>query len=154
MEQIIRKYADADCDGVIEAWYAASLVATPFLSDDFMSEERGNIRTKWLPMAETWVSEVDDNVAGFVALIGNEVGAIFVHPDYQGQGIGRELMDHAASLRDELVLDVFEENAIGRRFYDRYGFQFESKHVHDDTGYMQLRLSYRPNNRTLTTDKS
>ncbi len=148
MEHIIRKYTDADCDGVIEAWYAASLVATPFLSDEFMSDERGNIRTKWLPMAETWVSEVDGTVAGFIALIGNEVGAIFVHPDYQGRGIGRELMDHAASLRDELVLDVFEENAIGRRFYDRYGFQIESKHMHDDTGFMQLRLSFAANKNT------
>lgn len=144
MEQIIRKYTDADCDGVIEAWYAASVVATPFLSDEFMSEERRNIRTKWLPMAETWVSEADGKVAGFVSLIGNEVGAIFVHPDYQGQGIGRELMDHAANLRDELFLDVFEGNVIGRRFYARYGFQFESKHLHDDTGHIQFRLSYKP----------
>ena len=142
---MIRKYADTDCDEVIEAWYAASMVATPFLSEEFISEERGNIRTKWLPMAETWVSEFDGKVAGFISLIGNEVGATFVHPDYQGRGIGRELMDHAASLRDQLFLDVFEENEIGRRFYDRYGFQFESKHVHDDTGFMQLRLSYNPN---------
>ena len=154
MEKIIRKYADPDCDGVIEAWYAASLVATPFLSDEFMSEERGDIRTKWLPMAETWVSDVDGTVAGFISLIGNEVGAIFVHPDYQGQGIGRALMDHAASLRDELVLDVFEENAVGRRFYDRYGFQFESKHLHDDTGHMQFRLSYKPNEGDPATGKN
>ena len=154
VEKIIRKYADPDCDGVIEAWYAASLVATPFLSDEFMSEERGNIRTKWLPMAETWVSDADGTIAGFIALIGNEVGAIFVHPDYQGQGIGRALMDQAASLRDELVLDVFEENAIGRRFYDRYGFQFESKHLHDDTGHMQFRLSYKPNEGDPATGKN
>lgn len=145
MEKIIRKYADPDCDGVIEAWHAASLLATPFLSEEFMSRERGNIRTKWLPMAETWVSEVDGVVAGFISLIGDEVGAIFVHPDHQGRGIGRELMDHAAGLRDKLLLDVFEENAIGRRFYDRYGFQFVSKHMHDDTGFMQLRLSFTAN---------
>jgi putative acetyltransferase len=144
VEKIIREYADSDCDGVIEAWHAASLVATPFLSAEFMSAERVNIRTKWIPMAESWVSEVDSKIAGFISLIGNEVGAIFVHPDYQGQGIGRALMDHAASLRDDLVLDVFEENSIGRRFYDRYGFQFESKHLHDDTGRMQIRLSYKP----------
>lgn len=145
MKQIVRKYVDEDADGVIEAWYAASLVATPFLSDEFMSGERGNIRTKWLPMAETWVAEIDGAVAGFISLIGDEVGAIFVHPHYQGRGIGRELMDHAAGLRDQLFLDVFEENSIGRRFYDRYGFQFVSKHLHDDTGFMQLRLSYSPN---------
>jgi putative acetyltransferase len=150
---MIRKYTEADCEGLIEVWSAASVVATPFLSDEFMSEERVNIRTKWIPMAETWVFDVGGNVAGFVALIGNEVGAIFVHPDYQGRGIGRALMDHAASLRDELFLDVFEENAIGRRFYDRYGFRFEDKHIHEDTGHMQLRLSYIPNDNTRLTDE-
>jgi putative acetyltransferase len=146
---MIREYEQADCDGVIEAWLAASVIATPFLSDEFMSGERVNIRTKWLPMAETWVYEDDGDVAGFIALIGNEVGAIFVHPDFQGRGIGRALMDHAASLRDELFLDVFEENAVGRRFYDRYGFQFVDQHLHDDTGHMQCRLSYRPNTKVM-----
>lgn len=108
-----------------------------------MTDERDKIRTIWLPKAETWIFEADAIVVGFVSLVGNEVGGIFVHPDHQGRGIGRALMDRAASLRDELTLDVFEDNAVGRRFYDRYGFQFEHKHVHERTGHMHIRLSYR-----------
>ncbi len=142
--QMIRKYEEADSEKIIEVWFAASQVATPFLSDEFLTEERDNIRTMWLPKAETWVFEADDTVVGFISLIGNEVGAIFVHPEFQGHGSGRALMDHAASLRDDLYLDVFKENAVGRRFYDRYGFQFESEHVHEQTGEMQIRLVYRP----------
>lgn len=142
---MIRKYADADCEAIIEVWYAASLVATPFLSKEFLAEERENIRTIWLAKAETWVFEDKGEVVGFLSLIGNEVGAIFVHPDCQGKGIGRALMDHAASLHNELFLDVFEDNATGRGFYDRYGFKFEHKHVHEQSGHMQVRLSYRPN---------
>ena len=150
---MIRKYSERDCEAIIEVWTAASLVATPFLSDEFVTEERDNIRMIWLPKAETWVFEADGIVVGFVSLIGNEVGAIFAHPAYQGRGIGRALMDHAASLRDELFLDVFEDNTVGRRFYDRYGFQFEHKHVHEQTGHMQIRLSYRPNESTPLTHK-
>ena len=118
-----------------------------------MKDERDNIRTIWLPKAETWVFEADGTAVGFISLIDNEVGGIFVRPDYQGRGIGRALMDHAASLRDELSLDVFEDNAVGRRFYDRYGFQLEYKHVHEQSGYMQIRLSYRPNKSTPITPK-
>ena len=84
-------------------------------------------------------------MAGFIALIGNEVGAIFVHPKLQGRGIGRALMDHAAGLRDSLYLDVFKENAVGCRFYDRYGFRFEREHVHEQSGHSQIRLVYTPN---------
>ena len=150
---MVRKYEDKDCEALIEVWFAASKVATPFLSDEFLAQERNNIRTVWLSTAQTWVCEADDNVVGFISLIGDEVGAIFVHPESQRRGNGRALMDHAANLRDCLHLDVFEENAIGRRFYDRYGFQFEGKHVHEQTGHMQMRLVYMPNEVTPPTPK-
>ncbi len=142
---MIRKYRDKDCEALIEAWFAASQVATPFLSDEFLAEERDKIRKSYPPKAETWVFETEDTVAGFIALIGNEVGAIFVHPKLQGRGIGRALMDHAAGLQDSLYLDVFKENAVGCRFYDRYGFRFEREHVHEQTGHLQMRLVYTPN---------
>ncbi len=148
---MIRKFGETDFEAIIGVWFAASQVATPFLSDEFLVEERDNIRKIWLPKAETWVYEGEVTVVGFISLIGNEVGAIFVHPDYQGRGIGRALMDHAASLRDYLYLDVFEEDAVGRRFYDRYGFQFERKHIHEQTGQMQIRMDYRPNESTPPT---
>ncbi len=141
---MIRKYRESDCEALIEVWFAASQVATPFLSDEFLAEERDKIRQIYLSKAETWVFEIEHTVAGFIALIGNEVGAIFVHPKLQGRGIGRALMDHAASLRDSLYLDVFKENAVGRRFYDRYGFRFEHEHVHEQTGHLQMRLVYTP----------
>ena len=144
---MIRIYKPEDCEEVIEVWFAASRVATPFLSEEFLAEERDNIRQVHLKEAETWVFEHEDSVAGFIALIGNEVGGIFVRPEYQGRGIGRALMDHAAGMRNDLFLDVFEENFIGRRFYDRYGFQLQHEHVHDRTGHMQLRLVFSPRRR-------
>ena len=141
---MIRKYVPEECEELLEIWLAASRVATPFLSDQFLSEERETIRRNHLPNAETWVFEHEDTVVGFIALIGNEVGAIFVKPELQGRGIGRALMDHALSLRGILYLDVFKENAIGRRFYDRYGFRFQHEHFNEQTGHLQLRLVYTP----------
>lgn len=151
---MIRKYETADCEAIVDIWFDASTIATPFLSEEFLAQERENIRLMWLPNAETWVFVDDGNVLGFLSLIGNEVGGLFVRPENQGTGIGRALMDHAAGLRGQLVLDVFEENIVGRRFYDEYGFKFEHKHVHEQTGHTQLRLSYelgrlRPHSRTM-----
>jgi putative acetyltransferase len=141
---MIRPYAEQDVDALIEAWRAASQIATPFLSAEFLAQEADNIRNLYLPNAETWVIDSEDTVAGFIALIGDEVGAIFVHPNYQGQSLGRALMDHAVSLRKSLFLDVFKENAVGRRFYDRYGFQYENEHTHEETGQQLLRLVFTP----------
>ena len=139
---MLRKYKEEDRDDLIDVWFAASKIATPFLSDEFLAAERDNIAEIYLPNAETWVVEIEDAVVGFTSLIGNEVGAIFVRPDLHGKGIGTTLMDHAVELRKSVFLDVFKENTLGRRFYDRYGFQIEREHVHGDTGHCLLRLVY------------
>ena len=145
---MIRQYEARDTDTIIIAWYAASKIATPFLTEEFLAETRENIRSLWLPNAETWVFEAEGKVIGFITLIENEVGAIFVHPKFQGTGAGKALMDHAISLRGHVFLDVFEENVVGRGFYDRYGFEFESKQLHEETGHMHLRLVYTKNENT------
>jgi len=138
--KIIRKYEDKDLEDLLEAWYSASELAHPFLSEEFFNQERQKIPSFYLPNAETWVYEQNGTVIGFIALIGNEVGAIFLDPKSHGKGIGRALMDHAKSIRDVLELDVFKDNSIGRNFYNKYGFNEEYEHIHKETGFMQLRL--------------
>jgi putative acetyltransferase len=143
---MIRAYTSRDTDDLLDVWYRASLVAHPFLSESFLEEERSEIGQKWLPIAETSVYEVDGRVVGFISLVGNEVGGIFVDPACQGQGIGRALMDHARRSRAFLELDVFEANDTARRFYDSYGFQFVDRHFNDSAGQpeLHLRLDYDP----------
>ena len=137
---MIRKYEEKDLCELLDAWNSASKVAHPFLDEDFLEQERRNIAALHLPNAETWVFELDGVVVGFIALIGNEVGAIFVDAKFHGRGIGRALMDHARSSRDVLELDVFKDNLVGRKFYERYGFSQVGEHLHEDTGFIQLRL--------------
>ena len=111
-----------------------------FLDESFFDAELVAIEKTWMAVAETWVYEDEERVVGFIALIGDEVGAIFVYPEMQGHGVGRALMDHARGLRDKLELNVFKQNEKGRRFYDRYGFRFVSEHVNEQTGRPELRL--------------
>lgn len=137
---MIRAYQDNDLNEVLEVWYQASLLAHPFLDETFLSQERENIAKVYMPLAETWVYLRHGHLVGFISLIGHEVGAIFVDPTVHGEGIGRALMDHARALREELEVEVFKANRIGRRFYDRYGFSLEREHVHEQTGQPVLRL--------------
>ncbi|MEZ5944923.1 MAG: GNAT family N-acetyltransferase [Planctomycetaceae bacterium] len=137
---VIRPYEDRDLDDLLAAWAAASEIAHPFLSPEFLALERQNIPNLYLPNAETWVFEDEGRVVGFVALLGNEVGAIFVHASHQRMGVGRRLMDKAKELRGELVVEVFKANTVGRAFYSKYGFTFDSEKVHEQTGFDLLRL--------------
>lgn len=137
---MIRKYNAEDLAELLDVWYDASQIAHPFLSRDFLDQERRNVIQKYLPIAETWVFEEEGQVVGFIALIGNEVGGIFVTPRRHGQGIGRALMDHARASRSHLDVEVFEANEIGRAFYHAYGFKVIRPVVHEETGEPVLRL--------------
>lgn len=143
---MIRGYRVEDCDDVLDVWAAASALAHPFLGDRFLQQERQQIRDVHLPQAETWVWEADHHVAGFISLLGNEVGAIFVDPRFHRCGIGRTLMDHARSLRRGLEVEVFSDNQIGRAFYSSYGFELMLRKIHKPTGLPLLRLRL-PDNR-------
>ena len=137
---MLRKYESTDLEDLLSAWAAASAVAHPFLSEQFLEQERRKILSVYLPNAETWVWETDGRVVGFVALLGNEVGAIFVDPRFQRAGIGRALMDRARASREDLEVEVFKANALGRAFYARYGFKLMQEKTHEETGFEVMRL--------------
>lgn len=144
MDRIIRPYADADLEDLLFAWEDATKIAHPFLTEEFLATERHNIPNVYLPNAETWVLEQDGLVIGFIALLGNEIGAIFVRADCHGTGAGRALMDKAKQLLPTLEVEVFEANHIGRKFYASCGFTLLSRSIHEPTGQPVLRLTYSP----------
>lgn len=82
----------------------------------------------------------DGKLEGFIALMGNEVGAIFLQPAHHGKGAGKALMDKAQELH--ATLEVFKENSIGCKFYSRYGFEHLEEKLHEPTGRPLLRLRY------------
>lgn len=109
---------------------------------DFRNRKLNGRPNMYLPNAGTWVAEIEGEVVGFIALIGNEVGAIFVDTGFHHRGAGRALMDKARELRGDLEVEVFEKNQIGRRFYANYGFELMEEKIHEQTGNALLRLSY------------
>jgi len=139
---MIRPYCPDDIDAVIETCYLAHQLSHPFLSAEFLAQEMIKTRDTYLPNSETWIYEKDGKLRGFIALVGNEVGGLFVHPDDHGKGFGKALMDKAVELRGSVYLDVFKENSLGRAFYKRYGFRLSHEYVHEETGNMLLRLEF------------
>lgn len=140
---MIRKYIENDIEEILEVWYQASRMAHPFLDADFMGMEKKNIRDVYIPNTSTWVYEKDGIILGFISMMGNEVGAIFVRPNSHGNGIGKQLMDFVSDFHEEMEVEVFERNSVGRAFYDKYGFQLIEELVHKETNNRVLRLRYK-----------
>ena len=139
----IRQYKSKYLNGVIRTWESASQLGHAFLSEEFLKSERENIPTVYLPNGDAWVALVKGHVVGFTILHGNEVGALFVNPEFHGQGIGFALMNKAAELHTHLKVEVFKKNIIGTKFYLRYGFSLIREYFHEESKMMMLCLEYK-----------
>ncbi|TCI02276.1 GNAT family N-acetyltransferase [Corallincola luteus] len=142
MKTEIRHYREQDISEILDIFEAASRVGHPFVSEEFIQQERHNVEQLYLPNADTWVVLADGNVAGFISLIGNEVGGLFVDPKFHGHGLGRALMEKAQALHGDLLVQVFKENSVGCYFYHRYGFQLVEETIFEQTGDALLKLAF------------
>ncbi|MGP6088241.1 GNAT family N-acetyltransferase [Antarctobacter jejuensis] len=68
------------------------------------------------------VAELDNVVAGFLALDGHELDALFVAAWAQGRRVGTGLLNEAKARSDVLELWTFQQNTGAQRFYLRHGF--------------------------------
>ncbi len=137
---MIRDYKPVDASALVTIWLAASAVAHPFLSEEFISREADNLRNVYLPNTRTWVIEHEGAPAGFIALMGNEIGGLFLDPRFHGKGMGKALLEHARSLVSPLEVEVFANNKVGRPFYERQGFVEMRRYLHDETGQDVIRM--------------
>jgi len=141
---MIRPYQSGDKSAVISIWREASTLAHPFLTADQMDQAAAMIRDHFLDIAETYIADQHGKPVGFIALMGNEVGGLFLRPDYHGQRIGKALMDQAVKAHGALSLEVFKDNTIGRRFYQSYGFVEGAEKMDAFFGHKVLKLSLTP----------
>ena len=120
----IRPRVAAD-DPVLGALWERSVRAThDFLPEDDIQRLLPLVRDAYLPMPalDVWVYEDQNGIAGFIGTGGHNVEMLFIDPDRRGQGIGRQLLDHARARHDTLTVDVNEQNPQAVGFYLHYGF--------------------------------
>ena len=146
MHVTVRPYQPADLPHLMEAWESANRLAHPFLNDEFVAQVRQDIPALYLPNSDTWIAASKGRVIGFISLIGNEIGALFLQPAYHKKKIGKRLMEQAISLADRLEVEVFKKNALGRRFYTQCGFELIEERLDSPSGELVLRLRLDTNN--------
>ncbi len=138
---MIREYTSNDTDALIAIWEPANALAHPFLASEFVAFVKDAMRNMYLPNAETWVAEENGKPIGFIAMIGNEIGGLFLDPAHHGHGHGRAMVDHVVGLKGPLRVEVFKDNKVGRPFYERYGFEFVEEYLHEQSGALTLKMT-------------
>ena len=85
-----------------------------------------------------YVADDDGRIAAMLALHlpDRYLDQLFVAPDYQGKGLGRQLLAFTREhLADEIRLRCVRENDKAWRWYEREGFVFEKQAVEQMTGF-------------------
>lgn len=118
----------------------AASKAQPFLSEEFNKMVKKAMTEMYLPNSDTWVYVDDHKIIGFISMNGNEIGGLFINPEEQSKGIGTSLVNHMKLFHEELEVEVFQNNKIGRPFYDKYAFVVIKEYIHDATNEKVLRM--------------
>jgi len=118
----LRPSRASDGDAVVDLWRRAVDATHDFLS----AEDRRAIDAEvvgFLPQAPLLLAvDAEDRPLGFMLLDGSHMEALFIDPEVHGQGIGRQLVEHALAQHSTLTTDVNAQNAQALGFYLRMGF--------------------------------
>ena len=138
MEISIRPLQEADLDTVVDLWLKSSIKAHSFIEASFWEGQVSAMREVYIPSADTWVAEYEGMLVGFVSLNEEMLAALFVHPFFQGNGIGKQLLRFAMEQSDSLVLSVYKENKRAMDFYRKQGFEAVQEQVDKHTGMPEV----------------
>jgi putative acetyltransferase len=131
----IRSSQPSDLPALFDIWHAAVRATHSFLSEKDIAFYAQQVRDAYLPSCSFWVAVTeDDEPQGFLGMTGSKIDALFIHPEHHSRGIGRALIDHAASISNDLTVDVNEQNEGACIFYRKLGFRQESRSELDDSG--------------------
>ncbi|MDD1782552.1 N-acetyltransferase [Enterovibrio sp. ZSDZ35] len=139
---MIRKLKPEDIERILTVWLNASIKAHDFVSAEFWKSQVSNMRDIYIPASETYVYENNGGIVGFYSLYEDMLAAIFVAPEYQGKGIGKELIARVKSQRNALTLSVYKANQASYQFYLKQGFSATSEQLDEHTGHSEYTMKW------------
>ena len=126
---VIREYRAEDFDAVTILWRISREKSLPdfqWEKGHFFYEDQDYFRDHVLKENQVWVVEVEERPVAFLAMSADFVDQLYIHPDYQRQGIGEALLDFAKQRSPHhLWLYTLQINANARAFYEKNGFVAE-----------------------------
>ena len=90
------------------------------------------------------LDEPKDRVCGLLALKATELSQLYLHVDYQQQGLGSRFMALAKERSPELLeLYTYESNTGARQFYEKHGFKDIARGNDNEDSMPDIRYRWR-----------
>lgn len=122
-DETIRPGSQSDGPRICEVFRASRSAALPWLPVLHSPEEDLAFFTGQVRDHRSWVAVHEDSVIGFAISSPGWLDHLYLHPAWQGRGIGSRLLAEAKNANpDGLDLWVFERNVPAQAFYQHHGF--------------------------------
>lgn len=138
---MIRKFKNEDIDSVMEIWLGENIKSHDFVDEKYWKNNYDLVK-KMILEAEIYVYVEGQEIVAFLGLMDTYIAGIFVDSNYQSQGIGKELLDFAKSIKDNLSLEVYLENNGAFSFYKREKFVVKEKSIDESTGESEYLMTW------------
>lgn len=136
---MIRVFNENDLYAVMQIWFDTNIITHNFISKSYWIDNYDMVK-EILPQAEVYVyeNEVTNQIEGFIGLTNNYIAGLFVKESAQSKGIGKQLLDYAKNVKENMTLNVYEKNDRAIKFYMREQFMIHSKNIDANTDEQEL----------------
>ncbi|MBD2169487.1 GNAT family N-acetyltransferase [Calothrix membranacea FACHB-236] len=129
---------DACCMSAIHIAAIKALPATLYSEEEllawrnYLDKPDGSNLLRSMKVENCWVAIHKNVIVGFTSYIFDELIALYVHPQYQGKGIGRVLVTHFCEQANKQGIDqvITTASLYAEGFYTRLGFTFIQRAPH------------------------
>lgn len=130
---MIRKIETSDYQSLILIWESAVLNTHDFLKEEDFNYYKAQIPTYFEHVVLLGYEENGVLVA-FMGIAGENLEMLFIHNDFRGKGIGKQLIYHAIKHLEVANVDVNEQNIQAVDFYRHIGFKVLKRSALDGQG--------------------
>ncbi|SIT91156.1 GNAT family N-acetyltransferase [Edaphobacillus lindanitolerans] len=139
----IRANKETEIDQLVGIWYEGSLTAHDFIDKSYWETHRQEMKEKYIPMSETYVASVGQDVVGFVSMLDHYLAALFVDVKHQGEGYGKGLLDFIKGQKESIELKVYKKNSKAVGFYLKNGFAIKEESVDEQTSEVEFLMEWK-----------
>jgi putative acetyltransferase len=126
---------DSDRSRLMEVWESSVRATHHFLGERDLELIVPLARAELARIAPIQcLRDADGVVYAFMSVAGDALEALFVDPPHRGSGAGRRLVEYAIDKLGAKKVDVNEQNALARGFYERLGFRTFDRSASDGQG--------------------
>ncbi len=143
MDVLIRPYVDSDFDLITSIWlrsWQSTGIPSPVTLDELRERWPQELTRGWI----VHVATIEPEIVGFLAHHRDKLEQLFVAPDYQGRGFGKQLLDLAKKqMPSGFHLTTALQSRAGR-FFEREGLSRSEESVHPRFGHKIIQFYWGP----------